>query len=553
MDAEGGLFHSSGTRKVPKLPTVPKPAATKKKPGVLLRVLRWKDFKSVRARFKGTSRDMGHSAWGLGSGSRTDGDHAYKDTSEGSGDCVQARPDSAVPPRLEMTETVEGSMRKLEHLTGSKIVQAPRISTSQDFSSIDFPQNRQSLRGYGGNDMGSMRTSHFATEADTEMSRYPSTIGPVIHPLTARPVNTSLKYPHITEPAEVSRNLSTGPKAKRVSFTQGNDVTHHIAAQYNPTRRNRMSFPQQPKMQYQPLPSLPVAVPLIMYGGGYDEFNPPPLPQKDRHHQPPPRMVQSGGSFFDRGRRKSERQHRCSWNGRSVLELDDASTGSNETFDHLPTPPQPPPLPGKSLQYRKPVPVSKDLLSAYGPESTTSRNSQLHEEGVTRDVPRTYAVPYATTNPGLVLRSPSFSRFSITSAATTISSFGAPAEYRESSPVFDGLSPAPATIRTASSNIASEIAMSQESGYRLASRGHPSVADTVFTEDTGNSLGTNLTQRELEMEMKQIRERAKRASIYRKARRREEERGQLEKEEDRAKGKEKGKGRVVRKEVDNVS
>ncbi|KAF8454461.1 hypothetical protein BDZ91DRAFT_561408 [Kalaharituber pfeilii] len=449
---------------------------------------------------------------------------------------------------LQVAEVTEGSLRKLEHLTGLKIVPSPLINNT--------PRGRNSAVI-----LQSAATDRGTTYASTDFSssdispRYPS-LGHIYTPLKAPPHNTPMASTHAPP--------RSGSKGKRVSFTYD---------RYSQSKGHRQSFPGRRSLNrtLPPLPSLsPVRVPDF---GDYGSACKGKGRADDLPALPTPVIVRPESSSTDSsGVKALERYHRRSWSGRSVLELDETSTPEPPQGQFLTAPKY-----RQSFIQRKPVPPSKTTVmtghASLPPlESSTMARLPLQEISRLTDLlhsparsPRISVAPRVDSMAGETIHvpipkwpevsppSPPTSPANVSplvpmppgtgedtaSAISTVSSFdrGAYASHYQSSFLLTGLPPPPA--RSPLDEGASEIGALYGESEGVARARHDrfsvggySLADTVQTDDT---TGTMTTERELAMEMERIRERAKRASVQRKRRRREEE--------ERAAGKGKGKER----------
>ena len=437
---------------------------------------------------------------------------------------------------LEMKEVGEGSLRKLEHLTGSKVV--PPIETNNSGRDRDSTNIIHSAKSNATTYTGSSEqwSSDFTP-------RYPS-LGDIITPLTAPPANPKRAYSHVTALSQTSPKL-TGAKPKRVSFTYDNRVPHHIATQHSSNRQSRQSFPQRRVFNHS-LPPLPPAspTPLVEYGGYNEPKLPPPV--KRRPPPPPPTIVTKSeiSSKDVSGISKAERSHRRSWSGRSVLELDESTTPDSEQGQYPPSPdsyysqnpPPPPPHDRAGVFSRSSDHSSLPLAEAASrPRLPLQELSRLAGSPHIR-TPQIETAPRVESMMGETIHIPvplPPTALSAGSSSSTISS------YRRAV-----LGTAPNSPRASSDGAGVMMEGDSEGQFTKLNRysaGGQSVADTVLTEDTVGTLGTVTTEKELALEMENIRERAKRASVERKARRAEEERTEGEKDR-KGKGADRGHG-----------
>ncbi|KAG0123295.1 hypothetical protein HOY82DRAFT_619377 [Tuber indicum] len=298
------------------------------------------------------------------------------------------------------------------------------------------------------------------------------------------PVATSLidrRYPNVAALARA--NIPSANPSTRLSYTYSRSShTEHISTQYNPNSRSRRA-PYRSSRDMVPLLDPPLSAAFGGFKGG-------PKTSKGKGKQVSRDSVESATPEHP-----SIPSHRRSWSGRSVLELDD-------TEHNTESPPQPPPpLPTDSSPeptLPKFATTPRLRTSAVGSPSHSLLPPALLMPPSTPDTSR-------SNHPDVALsRAHSISKRSIASIPSTISSFNAIA-----APVnpIHGLSPTPP---------------------RLAS---PPVAgsDEVLGRSIGSLIAettevSNFTERELEMEMARIRDRAKRASDERRRKGREEHR-----------------------------
>lgn len=477
---------------------------------------------------------------------------------------ISSAPLSRQSDTIEVNEVAGGSLRKLEHLTGSMVIPAP-ISISNLDKERNLPVIIQSAKS---NATDGATTYVSTSQWSTDLSPRYSGLGDIVTPLTApppphRPANPALAYPNVTALAQTSPK-ATGAKAKRVSFTYDNNTTHHIATQYNPSRQ-RQSFPQRRSFDHKlpPLPPAPkpLSSPLVFYG---ERNEPEDQPAIKRRPAPalPPLIVKSGLSTL--GERETERHSRRSWSGRSVLHLDDSDSLSPDSEKgqffqipqtSIPRKPVPPakesynqtnrgnhsalPLAEKSSATR--LPLQEVSRLANSPHITQARTPQIgvapRIQSMVGDTIHIPVPQWGVLAPKPLPRLPS--RSTTVSTPSTVSSPGPSITYRHSSPDFGGLSPPPQIVTSDDVSSIMELGAggSPPSKFNRYSLGGQSLADTILTEDTVGTTGTITTEKELAMEMEQIKERAKRASVDRKAKR-------LEKERREAEGRGKGKGKA---------
>ncbi|KAI5803305.1 hypothetical protein DFH27DRAFT_600535 [Peziza echinospora] len=518
-------------RKSAKGPQAPKPTLARRSADKVLKALHWNDLSSIREKLRNSLRSTEEKT-----APRAVEKRDVRSVERGLANHPRASHGSYTR-RLHMREVGTGSLRKLEHLTGSIVIPTPQLSEQL---TPNAPHTSRSFATDGG------ATHVTQSSTDTYARRHTHhSIGDVIHPLTAppKPPPKSPTYP--TELSEGSFKPS-GTRSKRVSFTQG--MTQHIASQYSQTSSRRMSFPQ-PRVFNQPLPPTPV----VVHGGNDEpEYS---ANKRRRPSAPPPLLIVQSGSSGSRSGRRAERTKRHSWSGRSVLDLEDSSpTGSDSP------PRQSVRIPRSNYQSRKPVPPAKRAYAAL-PVSSASAALRLPLQELSRSgfsnhgsnarmpqvdfAPRIRSMIVETVH-GPEAASPS----SVSTFDAAISGRDKP--YRETcSPELGGLSPPPSRPITASTGSSTSLKVPEKVPpvpvpQKRQSISAQSTADTVMSEE---SSGTNLTEGELVMEMQMIKERARRASIERKARRAERERREIERAEraeraEQASSKDKGKGKA---------
>ena len=464
-------------------------------------------------------------------------------------------PETPVSPskaRLEVSEIAKRSIPKIEHLTGAMVVLAPIGTTINGYSKKPVIHSATT-------DGGTSRAS---------TSQWSSDISPLhpdlISPLYASPAYVSPTYSNIAA-------LAQKPLRGAVTFTYEEKIAQHISTQFYSTRE-KQDFSQKKSFIRRLSPLLPPQ----SVGRHDNPSNLPPV--KRRPPPPPPPIIQSGLSkMCGHGPRRTKKCCHRSWNGRSVLELDDSSTSDSENGLLLG-------VPHYSLPCRKHIPHVPYAQDSY---QIFSNNLSLLPSAGTRSVMRfplqetlqyrnathpsqapqfsvapkvqslagdTIYVPVPQRAGPLHLSPPQRGLDSI-SIASTIYSFehmhmSEPSIDYRNSVEFSGLSPPPPPQLTSlspmniSGMIAGAMLRTESEGPRVSfSTASHSVADTVLTEGTVGSTDTLTTEKEIALEMKRIRERAKRASVERKARRADEERQEREEMGRNGKGNGKGKGK----------
>ncbi|KAG0638125.1 hypothetical protein HOY80DRAFT_193881 [Tuber brumale] len=302
------------------------------------------------------------------------------------------------------------------------------------------------------------------------------------------PVATTLidrRYPNVAALARA--NIPSANRGTRLSYTYSrSNLTEHISTQYNPTSRSRRATYRSSRDMV-PLLNPPLSAAFGGFKGGLKT-------SKGKGKQVSRDSVESATPEH-----LSVPSHRRSWSGRSVLELDDPEHNTEGT----PQPPPPlPPLPTDS----NPQPTLLPKFATTPRLRTSAVGSPSHSL-----LPPALLIPPSTpdisrsNHPDVALsRAHSISKRSIASIPSTISSFNAVA-----APVnpIHGLSPTPPRLASPPAAGSGEL-----SGRSIGTL----IADT--------SEVSNFTERELEMEMARIRDRAKRASDERRRRGREEQR-----------------------------
>ncbi|RPA92702.1 hypothetical protein L873DRAFT_1708743 [Choiromyces venosus 120613-1] len=299
------------------------------------------------------------------------------------------------------------------------------------------------------------------------------------------PMETTLidtKYPNVAALARA--NTSSAKPSNRLSYTYcGSNLTEHIATQYNPASRSRRA-PSRNSENMAPLPDTPLSAAF----GGFTERR---KPSKGKGKRVSRDSVESGTP--------NDQQpvpfHRRSWSGRSVLELDAPEDDAKKETSPPPpaqptdsTPPSTLPEFATSARLRtsavgsSPGPLPPPILPIPPSASDITRGNHLDAA-----LSRTYST----------------SKASVASMPSTISSFNT-----ATAPInpIHGLSPTPPRAAGPPATVSDEILRS---------------ISTVITDTTNVS---NFTERELEVEMARIRDRARRASDERRGKRREEER-----------------------------
>lgn len=291
---------------------------------------------------------------------------------------------------------------------------------------------------------------------------------------------TALASPNLSsEPSERSSDLSSTRSSSRFSYTQlylGTNLGKHISAQYNRLK--------EPRKSLQTLKDGAERVQISPQSPGPSDF---PVARK------PSRGIRlsSGSTDIISSVELAGRGHaqRLSWSGRSVLELD---------------------VPGPSKQYNpisfsQPKPhVLRRIDRNLPAECTLTPKSPPPMLADLSDVaggPDDFILPMP------MFRSFSNSKMSVVSVPSTISSVSTFVGRN----TIGGLSPTPA-----------RHSMWNTPDYEnTVSNNRKSVGgSTVLTETSEIS---NMTEAELEMEMRKIKERARRASEERKGSRRSEE------------------------------
>lgn len=342
-----------------------------------------------------------------------------------------------------------------------------------------------------------------------------------LSPPPAAPNAIALKYPNVTalvranSSAESSKRSSSrlsNRSSNRFSYTQmysGTNLAEHISTQYNRFKEPRKS-PQTPPKDAVP----PVRVPEPPLSAAFGGFT---ISRK------PTRLarVSSASTEITSSIKEVEKSHvhRISWSGRSVLELD-APSPSNQYTPSLPLPPPSKPYISKRTDRNLPPEPAVPPKFATSPRVRTSAfGSRRHKDypplpPIPPDLSDIAGGPGELILPTLMSRSASNSKMSVVSVPSTISSFNT---ITGRAPI-GGLSPTPA-----------RHSLRNTPDYEdVASINRKSVGgSTVLTETSEIS---NMTEAELEMEMRRIRERARRASDERRGTRRRNEEKQSSRE-----------------------
>lgn len=434
-----------------------------------------------------------------------DGNQAFHKGRGGNGEAEEAGTEI-----LERSSIPVASIGKIERITGNAL-------------SNDFYSDRASGSGHS-------RGNSVNTAAESGHNSYssPSTknIAPVLsfRPLAldtspARdfsPYNEHTStFKHSPLPAVIAPDMTTPVSAShsaestsnpstrsssRFSYTQlhlGTNLGKHISTQYN-----RLKEPRKPPREKQgdvisletvPAPQLPP----------FSDFN---INQKPS--RPTRLSSQSMGVISPVEPAEIGHSQRLSWNGRSVLELD--APGPSKQYNSTP----PPKLKPRVLRRTdrnlpaEPIPPPKFATS---PQARTSAFGLRHYS----DYPPPPPIPPDPNDvaggpgefvlPMPMFRSASNSKMSVVSTPSSVSSINTYV-YRNT---IGGLSPTPA------------LRNSPDYEDVISSNRKSAGGSTVLTETSEIS---NMTEVELEMEMRKIRERARRASEERRgARRRSEE------------------------------
>lgn len=445
---------------------------------------------------------------------------------------------------LEVPEITGRSIPKLERLTGAMIVLAPIVTAINGDSkkAIIHPTTND-----GGTTLAS--TSQWSPDMSP------------LHSDLISPLSPSASIPPSYSIAALAQKP---PKAtaKRVTFTYEEKIAQHIAAQFYSTR-DQQDFPQEKSCN-------PKLSPLLSAGRHDDLSN---VSRVKRSPSPLPPLIAQPGlpELGGRDRRRAEKNCHHSWDGRSVLELDDSDSENGRLLGvpryslrykkHAPHAPYAPyaqdsyrifsnnrsilPLAGAGSVMRLPLQEIHQFKNAthlsQGPQFRVAPKVQSMA-GDTIYVP----VPHRA---GSLHLSPTQCGLDSISITSTIYSFehmymsGPNTDYRNSVE-FCGLSPPPPLPLTPllpahiSGAVAGAMLGVEPEGPETSSS--TSMADTVLTEGTVGSTDTLTTEKEIALEMERIRERAKRASVERKARRANEER---QERENKGKGAVKGKGK----------
>ncbi|KAI5845821.1 hypothetical protein DFP73DRAFT_403650 [Morchella snyderi] len=381
-----------------------------------------------------------------------------------------------------------------------------------------------------------------------------------LSPPPAAPAAIALRYPNVT--ALVRANIPGESASKRSSFrsshrtsnrfsyTQlhdGTNLSDHISSQYSRSKKEQKS-PSPIHIENvstpDPLPSPPAWAAF----GGFGEFG---ASRNSRSSSSQPSRISILSSGTDKSAEQSVKSHghghRLSWTGRSVLDLDPAPPPVPSK--HSPTPPPPPPriAPSFSSSSSSPTPSSpsrplrrKDRNIPMEPPTSPPKfataprvRTSAFGPSRQRNYPQLPPIPPDPEDvasgqlflPTLMSRSGSNSKMSVLSVPSTISSFNTINTITRSN---TGLSPTPARQYTPR-NTPEPVAVAPDAASSRRSIG----ASTILTETSETS---NMTVAELELEMRKIRDRAKRASDERRGSRMRYERSWLAEEEAESSG-----------------
>lgn len=361
--------------------------------------------------------------------------------------------------------------------------------------------------------------TEISTSHDFTPSSAHTAVFKTLSPPPAAPNAIALKYPNVTalvranpsaESSKRSSNRSSNRSSSRFSYTQfysGTNLAEHISTQYNRLKEPRKSPQTPPKDAASPerVPDPPLSAAF----GGFTIARKPSRSTRLSHGStgltsPIEEPVGKGHA------------HRLSWNGRSVLELD--APGASNQYN--------PPPPASSSQSRPqmlrridrslelatpPAPPPPPPKFATSPRIRTSAfGSRRHKDypplpPIPPDPSDIAGGPGELILPTFMSRSASNSKVSVVSVPSTISSFNT----ITGRTTVGGLSPTPARH---SQRNTPDYEDAGSSSNRKSVGG-----STVLTETSEIS---NMTEAELEMEMRRIRERARRASDERRGARR---------------------------------
>ena len=289
------------------------------------------------------------------------------------------------------------------------------------------------------------------------------------------------KYPNVAALARANIPSAKPSSLLSCTYSCGNP-TVHIATQYDPTSRSRRTLSRS-SSNMAPLPDPPRSA-------AFGSFTGRPRSSKSKGKQ----------SLRDSAESTTPMDlpipfHRGSWSGRSVLELD-APEDNTKKATLPPLPPQPinsspqSTVPKFATTPRIRTPALGSPLDPLLPPTPSILFS-------------TWGISHGNRSDAALPRPYSASRISMASIPSTISSFNAVTV--PANPIH-GLSPTPP--RSGPSAAALEERLGESIGTLIADT--PEVSD--------------FTERELEVEMARIRDRARKASDERRWRRREEER-----------------------------
>ncbi|RPB08526.1 hypothetical protein P167DRAFT_548889 [Morchella conica CCBAS932] len=361
-----------------------------------------------------------------------------------------------------------------------------------------------------------------------------------LSPPPAAPAAIALRYPNVT--ALVRANIPGESASKRSSFrsshrtssrfsyTQlhdGTNLSDHISSQYSRSKKEQKS-PSPIHIEKvntpDPLPSPPAWAAF----GGFDTS------RNSKSSSSQPSRISTLSSGTDKSAEQSVKSHghghRLSWNGRSVLDLDPAPPPVPSK--HSPTPPPiapsspTPSSPSRPLRRKDrniPIEPTSPPKFATAPRVRTSAFGPSRQ----KNYPQLPPIPPDPEDvasgqlflPTLMSRSGSNSKMSVLSVPSTISSLNTINTITRST---TGLSPTPARQYTPR-NTPEPLAVAPDASSRKSIG-----ASTILTETSETS---NMTAAELELEMRKIRDRAKRASEERRGSRVRYEQSWLAEEE----------------------
>lgn len=341
-------------------------------------------------------------------------------------------------------------------------------------------------------------TTSASTPRDSPLYECAKYLSSPVSTVIAHDMNASNSPNLSSEPSE--RSSST--RSSRFSYTQlylGSNLGKHISTQYNRLKEPRKS-PQTPQDDAERSQASPRS----------SSSSDSPIVRK------PSRLMRSSSEFTGTispvepaGRGHSQR---LSWSGRSVLELD--SPGPSKQYNFISSS-QSKPHVLRRIDRNLPVECAPPPKFATSPKSCASRHHNDYPPPPPPPIPADpsdvegdlsdFTLPMPP-----MFRSFSDSKMSVVSVPSTISSVSTFVGRN----TIGGLSPTPARHSVWNTPDYEDV---------ISSHRYSAGGSIVLTETSETS---NMTEAEIEMEMRKIRERAKRASEERKGSRRRNEEDQ---------------------------